>query len=312
MNDTASVDVFKKPFLHFDAFGPLPRVLQAVEAHVPDIFPKEAPNFIHHLKELIEKYAREHGWEQIAVSLSKGLARAELDELIEKETPHTGPLIVDPTAHSPEHHVFTNASLLSARKERLVALNESTNDILIIIYGIESTDVHIQRALLMKRMRILGLSAEHASEELETGLVALKAAASPRFALSQKHAARLRRAREHLKDAQKKMGMGSEALADLDNEDASANLFIALATLQALWQETGDPELRATLNSISAQILSIPTHYENAGISFINYENMASQLIEIRQTSLLAPDVRADGDAHMENRTGLRPTAAPR
>lgn len=311
MTDTP-IDIFKKPLLHFDAFGSRERVMANIDAYVPRIFPSEAPNFIDHLKELINKYADQHGWETIAVSLSKGLAREELDELIEKETPHTGPLIIDPTAHSPEYHTFTSAGLLSARKERLISLNESTDDILIVIYGIENVNASTQRALLMKRMRILGLTAEHASEELEAAAASMKAAGNPRITLVHKHAAKLRSATEKLKDAHKKLGMGGEAQIDLDNEEASGNMFLAIATIHMLLQETADPQLRATLQGLSSQILSIPTHYENAGITFNNYENAVNHMIEVKNDFVLAPNVRADGDAHMDNKAQLRPAPAPR
>jgi hypothetical protein len=306
MNDSLTL---KQPLSHFDVFGPLDHVLRAIDIHVPVIFADEAPHFIDSLKEVIKKHAATNNWQSMALSLSKGLARVELDALLEKEVPHVGAIIIDPTAHTPEHEVFKKPSLIDARKERLISLNEATNDVLIIFYGLETAQSDVERLLLMKRMRVL----EQTLDAIDDANSDLRQVTGFKNRPLSMHAFRkLQTAKRHFKNAYHKMGQGHESQIDLDNDDQNADLFITLVALQNLIQNVNDPATLQTLQGLLHQIQSMPYIFENSGVNFAAFEDTANTIMQNRSSVTLAPDVRLDGDAHMQNRAQFRPTPVPR
>jgi hypothetical protein len=265
------------PLLHFDTFGNVQKVLQAVDKHVPRIFGEDAPQFIDSLKQIIRTHAAQNGWDIVVLSLSKGTARQELESLAALEMSYLGPIIIDPTAHTPEHEVFSKKSLINARKERLIALNESTKDILIVLYGLDNTLPQTLVQLLLKRLQT--------TESILSGIPE---------GMTEKFTLKMTRALTRLKSLHKKILEKQQDYVDLDNEDTNGEMFLTLASLQAMMLAADDPQVKATLAALVDQIESVPQDFVGIRASFASFENAAEALIENRNIPT------AHMDAHME------------
>src|ERR1043166_2707440 len=122
----------RRPIVRFSTFGTVKQVLAEVDAVIPRLFPKRAAGFKTNLKKLIRLHSNANKWEYIALIVSQGMARRELDEFIGALDGHNGPIIIDPTARTPDHQTFDSQALVRTSKERMVMVNEATDDVLII------------------------------------------------------------------------------------------------------------------------------------------------------------------------------------
>lgn len=145
----------KQPLLHFDVFGPLKHVLRELDLRVARTFPEATPEFLDNLKALVRRYADQNHWDIVAVSLSKGMARLLLDDIVKVPLPRSGPLVIDPTGHTSDHQTYDSDSALRSAHERLTRVNESTGDILVIIFGVEEMTREVLQDFLMRRVRTM-------------------------------------------------------------------------------------------------------------------------------------------------------------
>lgn len=143
----------KQPLLHFDVFGPVKHVLRELDLRVARIFPEATEAFLDNLKALVRRYADQNHWDIVAVSLSKGMARQLLDDIVKVPLPRSGPLIIDPTGHTSDHQLYEHDSALRSAHERLTRVNEITGDILVIIFGVEEMTREVLQDFLMRRVR---------------------------------------------------------------------------------------------------------------------------------------------------------------
>lgn len=267
----------QKKVIRYDVHGPVSHVLRKIDQHLPHVFSHAPPNFIPSLKHLIKRHAAHNGWEVIALSLSQGLAREEMQNLLAHDIPHKGPIIVDPTAATPEHLTFENMKMARASMERVIMANDADNDILIIIYGLEGIDVEMERQLMLRRLRIMNSTCDMLRENFEW-LDDLK---DNPDRLEEKLQRALRMVRENLGKLLDYVEGAERRRADFHpdhNAHASAEMFLALVHLREALEGTTDPMLRLTLENVSMQIRHIPDNFVHADYSLVPYERMANEL----------------------------------
>jgi hypothetical protein len=246
----------EKPIRRFETFGSVAKVVKEVEVNVPPIFGEAGEKILEPLKSVIFKYASNQSWGEIALSLSQGMARNELNELLEREIGHEGPLVIDPSASTEEHQVYQSQTLAKLQKDRLIRANESTGDILTVMYGIDSTKQDVQTRLLMHRVRMATLTLEAAEEQDELirkgkGLPGLDPMLKRRLVML----------RQRLKSAHEKLGT-----ADALNEDIHGELFLALA---AIMRWGGRNEISShVIQNLALQLGMLPEQFNQLGVSF--------------------------------------------
>jgi hypothetical protein len=235
----------KKHPVHFDTFGNLHHVLEAIDYNVPRLFKGEDVSFIPTLKTTIRMHALQHKWDVIVLSLSKGMARQELDVILNHMPEHLGPLVVDATASTPEHESVYNETLLLTRKERIIRLNDETSDVMIVLYGLKGLDAPMERKLLMKRFHYMGTTLDmmlERNEDIEGG------------AREEGITGTLQKALLHIR---------SIYAHDASEESKSvvpiaAAAFMALAAVIMAYKATHSEHLRAQLDIISSELKELP------------------------------------------------------
>jgi hypothetical protein len=252
----------EKPVRRFESFGDIDKVLREVDIHVPVIFGDDGVRILEPLKSIIQKYASSQAWGKIALSLSQGMARRELDELLEREIGHEGPLVIDPNASTEEHQVYQSQAVAKLQKDRLVRANEATGEILTVIYGIESTDIEVQTRLLKHRVRMAELTLEQAEEN---------DGASTLPKLSPQHARRLKMVRRRLKQANQMIGT-----ADDLNEDIHGELFLALATLLQMNDASS-----TAIKNLTHQLGILPEQFNN--VSYAPFHQAAPASVQVNR-----------------------------
>lgn len=277
----------KKP-LHFDTFGNLHHVLEAIDHMVPIVFKGEDLSFIPTLKTTIRMHAFQHKWDVIVLSLSKGMARQELDILLNHLPEHEGPLVIDATASSPEHDVVYNPNLLVARKERIMRLNDETGDVMIVLYGIDGLDAPMERKLLMRRMHYMGVTLDmllERNDDIEAGSNEEGFTGALQSALSH-----IRSIYSHDKS--------EEAVAHPERTSGAA--FMALSALVMAYALTHADYLKQRLNVIMSEFKELPDNFKGLGLS---YEPMVKAANELRSTPQEAKaENKLAMDAKLENR----------
>jgi hypothetical protein len=402
-----------QPVLHYMAHGDVRRVLNALEANLSTTFPGVPDVVAETLRRTIQREAQQHGWDTVAISLSKGIPRQALDEFLEKDFSHKGPIIVDPTAHTPDYETFNRDSILQARKERLIRVNEGTGDIMMILVGTQH-DENLQWHFEMetKERRIMGIvvdellerqklteddeaderyrkrarleeeqsarqegltqalevsrTREEQNEQQRQALIRTSAAlalASAAYSAREQNVESLRVAQERLSRirplgpeeaarqetlqerlaaaitrqegslgeresgtrlneslesrrertlARTDMGhsrnvgprgdkrlipginVASFPIPGQDAEDATPEMILALAELDALKRYSADPAVRATADNLIAQIQSVTEPYQDVDAGFFNLERQAEELGDSRQLTGLQGDPRFD------------------
>ncbi len=247
-----------KPPIHFDVFGSLEHVLASIDHMVPRIFKGEDISFIPTLKSTIRMHTQEHKWDVIVLSLSKGMAREELDVILNHLPEHEGPLIIDATASTPEHDVIYNEALLLARKERIIRLNDETSDVMIVLYGIEGIDPPMERTLLMRRLRYMGVTLDmmiERNEDVELG------------AREEGFTGHLQRAMNHLRSIYAH-DTSEEAV---DNYLIAGQAFMALSAVLMAYEATQDDYLKQRLDMITSELRELPTNFHALDISYVPF-----------------------------------------
>lgn len=244
----------KRP-LHFDVFGSLEHVLASIDHMVPIVFKGEDLSFIPILKRTIRLHTLEHKWDVIVLSLSKGMARAELDVILNHLPDHEGPLIIDATASTPEHDVIYNETLLHSRKERIIRLNDETSDVMVVLYGIEGIDPPMERKLLMRRMHYMGVTLDlliERNEDIEGG------------ANEEGITGTLQQAMRHLRSIY--MHDSSEEAQPV--QETSGQAFMALAALVAAYKATQSDFLRDRLEILANELKELPLVFKTMNMSY--------------------------------------------
>ncbi|MDX1922257.1 MAG: hypothetical protein SFW65_03890 [Alphaproteobacteria bacterium] len=252
--------------LHFDTFGSLNHVLESIDRMVPIIFKGEDLSFIPTLKTTIRLHAIQHKWDVIVLSLSKGMARQELDIILNHMPEHEGPLIVDATASTPEHEVVYNEALLLARKERILRLNDETGDIMVILYGIDGIDPPMERKLLMRRMHYMGTTLDmllERNEDVEGG------------ANEEGFTGALQRALSHIRSIYQH-DKSEEAIAQ--SERTSSAAFMALSSLILAYEFTQADYLKERLSIIINNFKELPEIFKGADLNYDPYVKAANEL----------------------------------
>ncbi len=278
----------KKP-MHFDVFGSLEHVLASIDHMVPRVFKGEDLSFIPVLKKTIRLHTLEHKWDVIVLSLSKGMARQELDVILNHLPEHEGPLIIDATASTPEHDVIYNEALLHSRKERIIRLNDETSDVMIVLYGIEGIDPPMERKLLMRRMHYMGMTLDmmlERNEDIEGG------------ATEEGFTGALQQAMRHIRSIYQH-DKSEEAVAQ--NERSSGGAFMALSSLILAYQFTQADYLKERLNIIINDFKELPDTFKGIGL---NYEPFVKAADELRNTPQEAhrPESKLGPETKLENR----------
>jgi hypothetical protein len=252
--------------LRYDTYGRVPHVLHDVNTHIPKLFPERAPEIIDPLTNLIHRYGAN---DIVALSVSYGRPREELEQFIDHTTQHDGPIIIDPTARTPHHQILESIELVRVNKERMIMINQSTDDLLVILYGLGDDDI-FEKLELLKR-RVAGLS--NAVEEME----------KQQFNKGANDAIRknIVKARTHLRSAMngldRRLALASEGF-ERDSDDFSQDMFLTMSLFTQLDQQIDDPALQAMLNSLMWQVQSMPYHF-GEHVSFLPYETAALQLL---------------------------------
>ncbi len=285
----------KGPILHFDTFGTLPNVLRDIEANVPHIFDDSGGILSSSIKNAVRLYAEKNNWALVALRMSKGLARYELDDIIKNGITHTGTIVVDPTGSTVEHQTYQQETEIQSARERLVRVNEATGDILVIIYGIEEIDRPVLMELAMRKLRIIGASldllAEENSEEFAATLLRNKLVAE---------------GQRLIKAALDTLGfiiLGAEGaevrgLVDPDGNRLVSQLLTVFALIHTLNnQSINDPSVQLTLSSMMVNIAEMNNVLRQVGISFEPYEEGVLALREMRLASARQLEINAQPQA---------------
>lgn len=263
----------KKP-LHFDTFGTLHHVLDAIDHMVPIIFKGEDLSFIPTLKQTIKLHAFQHKWDTIVISLSKGMARQELDVLLNHLPEHEGPLVIDATASTPEHDVVYNENLLMSRKERIMRLNNETGDVLLVLYGIDGLDAPMERKLLMRRMHYMGMTLDmllERNDDIDAG------------ATEEAFTGALQRALAHIRSIYNQ-DKSEESIPQPERSSGSA--FMALSSLVLAYQFTQADYLKERLKIIINEFKELPENFKGLDLSYEPYVKAANELRNIPQENL--------------------------
>jgi hypothetical protein len=152
---------------HFEAYGKVADVIRSVEGHLLEKFPDKDEVFVETLKQNIIDSAATNNWNQVALIVDKGLARSILNDMARNPFPHKGGIIVDPTGSTPEYSVAETTKILKITKERLIEVNEQTQDILIILYGVDEVDRSSDFHLVQRHLRMAGSLLDMMMEEDE-------------------------------------------------------------------------------------------------------------------------------------------------
>jgi hypothetical protein len=232
--------------LHFDTFGGLEHVLDQIDKFVPLVFKNEDISFIPTLKTTIRTQAIANKWNVIVLSLSKGMAREEIDIILNHPPDNVGPLVIDATAQTPEHEVIYNDTLLLTRKERIIRLNNETSDVLVVLYGVHGLDTPVERKLMMRRMHYMGVTLDMLIERDE----AVEAGAG-----EEGYIGNLQKALWHIRN--------SITSNELHREHQGAGLlaipiFLSLTYILAAYAMTHDEAFRDSLTGVRLSLLNIP------------------------------------------------------
>lgn len=260
---------------HFDAIGRVPEVMRQIEMRVPEVFPGLDENFIPHLNSVIGQYAGKNGWDYVVVSLNKGLARQELDEFLERDIEHEGPIVIDPTASTIEHQVYPSRIRARIQKERLIQLNETTGDVMLILYGVDKIDNITKRELLMKRVRMIDASLDLIDRDIATA----DKARDSKVAYTQSQ--RIAQMKERLQRIGRysDANLENNAMAETDM-GISAELFVLLAQARMMMDSIDDQQMMNALATIESQVRSMPADFVGIGVSYEPYERAAMQLMQ--------------------------------
>lgn len=249
---------------HYDTFGTVPTVERRLEVAIPRIFPENSENIMLVLKDNIEKYAQQNGWEFVVVSVSRGLARMEMEQFLENEIYHSGGIIIDPTASTPEHKVFEAQDHARIQKDRLIRLNEQQGDVMAIIYGVSKLDKTIKVHFLMRRLRM----AEGVLELMLRDIEARHLGDRP-LKLAHSQVAKLKEIQNRLKH----LGRSQESIGSIENiNDTDPTLGLELFALMAmhnqLHEALEDVHLREALDARLLQLTDIPHDFEELGLNY--------------------------------------------
>lgn len=157
---TAQEAPLTRAILHFETFGTVSYVLSDIDAHVPDIFADTERKLTTLLSEHVSLYASNNKWDVVSLRVSRGMARYEMNDLMENWITHTGPIMIDPTGSTPEHQTYNSGSELQSGRDRLIRVNEATGDLLIIMYGLDGIDRPVSAELAMRRLRLVNASLD--------------------------------------------------------------------------------------------------------------------------------------------------------
>ncbi len=270
-----------QPIVHFDTFGTLKNVLRAIEVQVPFVFQDDTGKLAATIKDVVALYADQHNWDLVALSVSRGIARRELGDLVDRNVRHKGPIVIDPTGSTPEHQTFLGAGAIKACRERMVMANESSGDILIILYGLEQIDREVAQDLLMRRLRMMRATIDMMAEE------GLESYGTDRMA----HHTKINFLRK-LEQAQLVLGVvvggpgarDSELVNQMDWDgnkikDALAQLVMLLDTMR---KNPFDPHFSQCLNVLMLGAASVPEQYKALGFDFDEDDDLRAR--NARQT----------------------------
>lgn len=265
----------KSPFpLFFDSIGTLSQVLRDVDAEVPRTFGAESDKFIDRVKDIVRNYATQNGWERIYLNLSKGLARQELDELISEHAIHQGAIVIDPTSSTPEHQVYQHYTEVRSCRERLARANESTSDIMLILYGLDKIDLPVVFSHMMRRLRMVAAVLELLPAD---AFASLSDRQNAMFAEIKRLSALLTKLTGlqtigHMTESDMRIIM------DSDGNRIVGTVFLLYAALQAMKEHGNDPAVQQTLEMLGRSIKLTPTVYAGAGLDFGIYNRAALDL----------------------------------
>lgn len=303
-----------RPIVRFDTFGTVKQVLAEVDAVIPRLFPKRAAGFKSNLKKLIRTHSEANKWDTIALTVSQGMARAELDAFIEGLGHHHGPIVIDPTARTPDHQTFDSPGLVRVNKERMVMVNEATDDVLVILHGLDHVSTERKMDLLQKTL--IGIAAALGIAATQLGVAPDKNAESIKNLLKAQE--NLKKAREKLnkKKALEKKGKtaDSDKKDDLDkdaDDDISQEMFMSLALLAQLQRQLQeDPQLEYFLESIMLQIQRMPEKFDDLKVSYQPYEAAAMRLLNV-QTGAYVAEPQFDPHQQPDNTPDPKLAAQP-
>ena len=260
---------------------------------VPIIFKGEDLSFIPTLKNTIRMHAHQHNWDVIVLSLSKGMARQELDVLLNHLPEHEGPIVIDATASTPEHDVVYNPTLLLARKERIMRMNDATGDVMIVLYGIDGLDAPMERKLLMRRMHYMGVTLDmmlERNEDIEAG------------ATEEGFTGALQSALAHIRSI---YSHDSSEEAKPQVERSSGSAFMALSALVMAYEFTQADYLKQRLSIIISEFKELPDNFKGLGLNYEPFVKAANVIQSSPQN-----EQKLDNKVEAQNKPENRPEIA--
>jgi hypothetical protein len=148
------------PFPRFDSFGPAEAVLHDIEAGIPHIFPDQSAHLVFILKQMVRHHSAAQGWRVVALNVSQGMPAEEINDLLENPPLHQGPLIIDPALLHPHENIYSGTDEIRTDAGRLTALNQASDDIIAVLYGIDGMDHHKAAQLIQARLRMMDMTFE--------------------------------------------------------------------------------------------------------------------------------------------------------
>lgn len=262
-----------RPIL-FSSFGNMEHVLHDADRLIPILFKDEDISFLANVKEVVHEHTQEYKWKSIILNISKGMARQELDTFINFKPPHVGPVVLDATAHTPEHEVFYDDALLLARKERLIRLNDTTKDAMYLLYGIHSLPTPLQLGLGMARFYYMGVTIDRLLE-IEADIDANTDEPSYRSGLKKALGATLAAHSIYNNDSPFKETHSDETARLIAIQ--AQTMFAGLATAYAATQV---PELKAQISSMMNEMKTNPELFKNKGFTIDGRPNHVNTIAE--------------------------------
>lgn len=308
--------VLERPVLRFDTFGTCAYVLKDADVHVPAIFHDGDGKILKSLHALINEYTPKYRDMNIALSVSTGMTRKELTEVLERPLGREGPLIIAPDARSMAHKVFETANFETKEEarshtEHLLKDNKAGSGVMAILYGIPHGERDLLTRFAVRRVRMLNLSFQEMDEQDENWRN------SRHWEQRTPQAVNAYEKMHGILDAQQARIMNYAGRLQQDDFDAGAQAAVATA----MQLRSHQPVTQDSLRNLSYQLQTLPNLFERLGINYetldqglgeraerqrgqsINTTNEARRLITEQSEQLRAAEIAVENaETHLPRR----------
>lgn len=284
-------------------------VLHDADRLIPILFKGQDISFLSNVKETVREHTQEFKWKSIILNISMGMAREEMDTFINLNPPHVGPVVLDATAHTPEHEVFYDDALLVARKERLIRLNDTTKDVMYLLYGIHSLPTPLQLSLGMARFYYMGVTIDRLLE-IEADIDAYTDEPSYRSGLKKALSAVNAAHDIYTHDSPfRETHINEEAHRIEVEKHMALSATAAFSGLAAAYAATHSSQLKTQISSMLDEINNNPEIFKHPGLALDDKPGHVNALTEVIPAKNLLKDIARNEAALVATENNPRATA---